>query len=82
MNKIIFIALICLTLGSCMEATPEEQANVQAQLPRDCVVRDLGNYANISHLVVVLCDKHNTTSSNYMVTQGKTQVHHTVFEIQ
>lgn len=60
-----FLALLSLLALSACDPSESEKAHMAANLPAGCVLRDLGSWGDIEHVVMVLCDGRKTTSMNY-----------------
>lgn len=80
MKKLILIA--ALALAGCNEEHRAYQLDkIKDQLPKGCVVADVGSYADIDHVLVVICDGVNTISTNTSWRSGKTSQSGAVFQI-
>lgn len=79
--RYLLIVASALTLAGC-DPTDEQVAKVRAALPAGCVVRDLGSYGDINHLVVVTCNDRRTQTQNFRQHQGKTTVPVTVIQVE
>ncbi len=70
--KAIVLVAAALVLAGCNE---EKRANqlivINDKLPRGCVAFDVGQYASIRHVLVVMCDEVRATSANYSWPVGK-----------
>ncbi|KQS84279.1 hypothetical protein [Rhizobium sp. Leaf383] len=76
MKKILTLSLLGLALVSCQaeyEAVKRrELREVQAKMPSDCQLYDLGDYGRIDQLVMIRCPDSQTTTTGYD-RAGKTQ---------
>jgi hypothetical protein len=71
MKKLIVIATLALA-GCNEESRAYELDKINDRLPKGCAVADVGGYANISHVLVVVCDGAKTISTNTSWVSGKT----------
>lgn len=73
MKKLLTIA--ALLLSGCMEEQYAKELKViQTQLPEGCAIADIGEYANIRHVLIITCEGRDTLSLNGDFSQrsGKT----------
>jgi hypothetical protein len=71
MKKLILIATLALA-GCNEEHRAYELDKINDRLPKGCVAADVGSYDNISHVLVVVCEKAKTISTNTAWVSGKT----------
>jgi hypothetical protein len=63
MKKLVLIGVFFL--AACNEEVRQgELSNINKHLPMGCVVADVGDYANIEHVLVVVCEGAKTISTN------------------
>jgi hypothetical protein len=63
MKKLVLIATLALA-GCNDEQRQLELNNINTKLPEGCAISDMGYYANISHVLVVVCKGAKTISTN------------------
>lgn len=77
MKKLILIAT--LALAGCMEEERKRELdNIDTKLPEGCTISDMGHYANVRHVLVVVCEGAKTISTSTSWTQmvGKVTTTH------
>ena len=80
MKKLILIAT--LALAGCNEEKRAYQLDkIKDRLPKGCAVADVGSYADVNHVLVVVCDGANTVSTNTSWRAGKTSKGGVIFQI-
>ena len=68
MKKLILIAT--LALAGCMEEERKRELDsIDTKLPEGCTISDMGSYANVRHVLVVVCEGAKTISTNTSWTQ-------------
>jgi recombinational DNA repair protein RecR len=68
MKKLMLIAALALA-GCNEEGRKRELDAINTKLPDGCVMSDMGNYDNIYHVLVVVCEGAKTISTNTSWTQ-------------
>ena len=63
MKKLILIATLALA-GCNEEGRESELDGINTKLPEGCAISDIGYYANINHVLVVVCEGAKTISTN------------------
>lgn len=81
MKKIVLIAALAL-MGCNEEQRQLELNNINTKLPEGCAVADMGYYANISHVLVVVCEGAKTISTNTAWMSGKVSHDGVTFQIE
>lgn len=81
MKKIALIAALAL-MGCNEEQRQLELNNINTKLPEGCAVVDMGYYANISHVLVVVCKGAKTISTNTAWMSGKERYDGVTFQIE
>jgi hypothetical protein len=69
--------VVCLTACTPAERAVQEKGErdlINEKLPRGCVMRDLGEYAEIRHVIVVTCKGSDTTTTSASWRCGKSCV--------
>ena len=80
MKKLILIA--ALALAGCNEEHRAYQLDkIKDRLPKGCAVADVGSYADVDHVLVVICDGVNTISTNTSWRSGKISKGGVIFQI-
>jgi hypothetical protein len=72
MKKLILIATLALA-GCNEEERKRELDGINTKLPEGCAISDMGYYANINHVLVVVCEGAKTISTNASWVAGKTK---------
>jgi hypothetical protein len=72
MKKLILIAALALA-GCNEEGRKRELDGINTKLPEGCAISDMGGYANIDHVLVVVCEGAKTISTNTSWVSGKTK---------
>jgi hypothetical protein len=72
MKKLILIATLALA-GCNEEERKRELDGINTKLPEGCAISDMGYYANINHVLVVVCEGVKTISTNTSWVSGKTK---------
>lgn len=63
MKKLILIATLALA-GCNEEEHKRELDGINTKLPEGCAIADMGSYANVRHVLVVVCEGAKTISTN------------------
>lgn len=80
-TSMIVAAAMCLGLSAC-EPTSEDNARVKRMLPPGCEIMNLGQWGNISQLVVVNCAGHSARATHWRQSAGKTSSEIVSIEIE
>lgn len=68
------LALACAAALMGCESAEEQRARIEANLPADCVMIDLGSYRSLDIVVVVRCANETTTNIEYSRYNAATKV--------
>jgi hypothetical protein len=68
MKKLILIATLALA-GCNEEGRKRALDSINTKLPEGCAISDMGGYASVRHVLVVVCEGAKTISTNTSWTQ-------------
>jgi hypothetical protein len=81
MKKLILIATLALA-GCNEEGRKRALDSINTKLPEGCFMSDMGSYASIRRVLVVICDGAKTTSINTSWMAGKTSMNGVTVQIE
>lgn len=68
------LALACTAALFGCESEEEQRARIEANLPADCVMIDLGSYRKLDVVIVIRCANETTTNIEYSRYNPATKV--------